>query len=110
MESRNIVIARVRKRVGEFFTYKVSAGDPRGMPRRTGDAEQLLAKDLQRHGINPDDILEIYSERDPCPVCRQVLKRFRNAEVNWTFPNTNRAGDYIRIAVRLARAAAPPSG
>ncbi|MDR0604678.1 MAG: hypothetical protein LBG80_10285, partial [Bacteroidales bacterium] len=64
----------------------------RGTPGTHSHSERIMQKDLEAKGIFSSNVIEIYSERQPCMIptpqagCDAMLKKqFPNANITWSF-------------------------
>jgi hypothetical protein len=57
--------------------------------RGVGHSERLVAKELERLGIDPQNVTRVYSELEPCVLpgayCKKLLTGYSNASVTFSF-------------------------
>ncbi|MFE2053798.1 nucleic acid/nucleotide deaminase domain-containing protein [Streptomyces sp. NPDC059459] len=82
---RNVAVAKVRGWTGRDgdLVYGVSAEAGSGK-----HAEEVIVDKLNDAGFSPEDIVEIYSERQPCPTCGPLLDDVlaEGTPIHWSVP------------------------
>jgi hypothetical protein len=81
---RNIAVFEYRAADGTLKTIT------RASVRRVGHAERIIAKELEKMGVDPSQVTRIYSELQPCNLpgayCGPYIARtFPNAKITWSF-------------------------
>jgi hypothetical protein len=79
-------VVTVKYRVGKTaIDYKSFANTP----RKQGDihAEVHMDNWLTSKGIQPDDVMAIYSDRAVCAQCNPILAKYGHDKVTWSHPS-----------------------
>jgi len=77
--------------------------------RGRGHAERLIWQELAAKGVDPSEVVRIYSELEPCMLpggyCKLWLARtFPNAKVTYSFPYGADVGSRMRGLEKLIEA------
>lgn len=109
-DERNVAVFEYRADDGSLKT--ITSASVRGSGG--GHAERIIGRELSDKGINPSQVVRIYSELEPCNVpggyCARFIEReFPQAKVTWSFkygatPESRAAGmAALKAALKAAR-------